>query len=126
MLDSCYLQFRLKVVDNNGGEAFDTIKVTAHAEPRPLTNIHLELVGNHRFADYRLHGAATGNKIFFAADNSTRVDIYDIRSNTWSELQLSEARNGITVVSSGYKTLFAGGAISSGPYLYNYDVYYSI
>jgi kelch-like protein 20 len=65
---------------------------------------------------------AAGNKVFFAGgyreyqgfddlpfDFSTRVDIYDIATNTWSTAELKEARSGMTTATAGNKVLFAGG-----------------
>jgi hypothetical protein len=71
----------------------------------------------------RAHVAAgtVGNKVFFAGGFmvtndyttvvfSSRVDIYDANSQTWSTAELSEARSSIGVVAVGNKILFAGGA----------------
>jgi hypothetical protein len=65
---------------------------------------------------------AAGNKVFFAGgyrkydpvnerfyDFSTRVDIYDMATNTWSTAELKEARIGMAVAAAGNKVLFAGG-----------------
>ena len=68
-------------------------------------------------ARYNLAGAAAGNKIVFAGGNSSNsgnqesktVDIYDIRTNSWSTAQLSEARQGLVAASAGNKIFFAGG-----------------
>lgn len=43
-------------------------------------------------------------------DNQTsRVDIYNASTNTWSKAQLSAARQGVTAATVGDKVLFAGG-----------------
>src|SRR6476620_95425 len=59
---------------------------------------------------------AVGNKILFAgaweANNrhsSSRVDIYDVTSNSWSTAELSEDRSSIATVAAGNKAFFAGG-----------------
>jgi|KBSSwiS6_1023812.scaffolds.fasta_scaffold00297_7 hypothetical protein len=63
----------------------------------------------------QLFAASAGNKILFAGgwqstNHSSRVDIYDIVSNTWSTAELSEAnRDGMAVATVGNKIFFAGG-----------------
>jgi hypothetical protein len=58
--------------------------------------------------------AILGNKIFFAGGYNgnglrTTVDIYDVSTNTWSIIQLSQARGGMIAGSINNKVLFAGG-----------------
>ena len=58
-----------------------------------------------------------GSKIIFAGASSnsgqttpsTRVDIYDINTNSWSMAELSATRQDFAVVTSGNKIFFAGG-----------------
>jgi hypothetical protein len=45
---------------------------------------------------------------------SSRVDIYDIITQTWSTAQLSVARNDISAIANGDKIFFAGGEIGDG------------
>ncbi|ANE51296.1 Kelch repeat-containing protein [Flavisolibacter tropicus] len=59
---------------------------------------------------------AVGNKILFAGawetnntHSSSRVDIYDVTSNSWSSAELSEARSHMAAVAAGNKAFFAGG-----------------
>lgn len=66
--------------------------------------------------------ASAGNKVLFAGGNngyfdpddtivvhSSRVDIHDAVSNTWSTAELSEARVGMTTAAIGNKLFFVGG-----------------
>ena len=63
---------------------------------------------------------ALGNKIFFAGgytssdDATSRVDIYDASTNTWSTFELSEARSNPVVASAGNKIFFATGCSLNG------------
>ena len=60
-----------------------------------------------------------GNKIYFAGGVisntnynytlSSRIDIYDVTSNTWSIAELSEPRSDMSVATIGNKIMFAGG-----------------
>jgi len=64
--------------------------------------------------------ATAGNKILFAGGFvpsglgnflfTSKVDIYDVVSQSWSIAELSVARGGISTVVSGDKIFFAGGA----------------
>lgn len=71
---------------------------------------------------------AAGNKVLFAGgyrkydgfndspyDFSTRVDIYDIATNTWSTAELKEARSGMAAGVAGNKVVFAGGYSVTDP-----------
>ena len=63
--------------------------------------------------------ATAGNKIYFGGGcplngglqetPSSRVDVYDAITNTWSITELSEARTSLTAASVGNKIMFAGG-----------------
>jgi len=122
-------QFELKVTDAGGLLSKDTMQVTVSPQPvpcdnsnRPLVNAQLIPIGTLSQRSNSISVAA-GNKILFAggleADNtpSTRVDIYDIASNSWSTAELSIGRlYGMVAVASGSKVFFAGGEISDGTY----------
>jgi hypothetical protein len=71
---------------------------------------------------------SVGNKIFFAGgyknydglneapyEFSTRVDIYDIVTNTWSTADLGEARSAMSAAVVGNKVFFAGGYSNVNP-----------
>jgi hypothetical protein len=83
-----------------------------------------------------LSAIAAGNKVFFAGgykkyeslgdgpyDFSTRVDIYDIATNTWSTAELKEARSGMAVAAARNKIFFAGGYNDNGESFKLVDVY---
>jgi kelch-like protein 20 len=63
--------------------------------------------------------ASAGNKVFFAGgtDNhyqaSSKIDIYDTQTNTWSTSGLSEPRSNISTQIAGDKIFFAGGSNGS-------------
>jgi hypothetical protein len=69
-------------------------------------------------------GVSLGNKIYFgggcpldgglAETPSSRVDVYDATTNTWSTAELSEARTSLAAASLGNKILFAGGSGNRG------------
>ncbi len=75
---------------------------------------------------------AAGNKVFFAGgykkygglddiplEFSTKIDIYNTVTNSWSTAELEEARAGIAVGTAGNKVFFAGGwsYLPSGAYV---------
>ena len=117
--------FELKVTDAGGLFSKDTALVTIKAadsscsENRPIINMQLIPVGTLSVFRAFMGVAAAENKIFFAGGSTgeqdplilySRVDIYDISTQTWSSAELSEARTGIGAVVVGNKILFAGGA----------------
>ena len=116
-------QFELKVTDAGGLLAKDTIQVTVQTQPvilpcsnRPLVNVNLIPVGALSEARVALASGAAGGKILFAggfvpfSHYSSRVDIYNTITNTWSTAELtSPERQGMAVASVGNKILFAGG-----------------
>ncbi len=52
---------------------------------------------------------------------SSQIDIYDVATNTWTIATLSEARAGITAITTGNKLIFAGGHKKVGPIDDPYD-----
>ncbi len=56
--------------------------------------------------------------------HSSRVDIYDLATQTWSTAELSQARTAPAAVAAGNKIFFAGGEISDGTFPSNVvDIY---
>ena len=119
-------QFELKVTDARGLFSKDTLVVnviaalppTCNPGNRGFTNAQLVPFGTLSQTRSSLTIASAGNKILFAGGNynipgstpaSSRVDIYDRVSNTWSIAELSEARFGISSAVLGNKIFFAGG-----------------
>lgn len=120
-------QFELKVVDAEGLFSKDTIQVevlraiiqTQCDNNRPLIQAQLTALGSISISRYGVATVATGNKILFAGGNTyygytptanvSRVDIYDVVTNTWSMAELSQPRSWITPVVLGNKVFFAGG-----------------
>ncbi len=112
-------QFKLSVKDDGGLNADDTIQVTVNPSLIQACNISFSPFGNLSIPRANPLCATAGNKILFAggylntspgiAQNSSRVDIYDFVSNTWSIAELSKPRHIMAVASAGNKIFFAGG-----------------
>ena len=124
-------QFELKVTDAGGLFSKDTIQVTVNtlALPpscgdtnRPHVNAQLIPFGTLPQARGGMAVASAGNKILFAGGSSTldghssRVDIYDITTQSWSTAELSEGRFDISAIAAGNKIFFAGGEIGDGTF----------
>ena len=84
--------------------------------PAPnMINAQLIPAGNLSQARSNIRVASSGNKIVFAGGYispgiySSRVDIFEITTNTWTTAELSEPRKGIAVAVLGKKIYFAGG-----------------
>ena len=116
-------QFELKVIDGGGLFAYDTVQITVYpvvvVDPcsnRPVINVNLIPIGTLSEARIALNSGAARGKILFAggfvpsSHYSSRVDIYNIATNTWSTAELTiPERQGMAVASVGSKVLFAGG-----------------
>jgi hypothetical protein len=114
--------FELKVTDSGGLISRDTVSVsvvqipTSTCEPlnRPVINAQLIPIGNLSIGRYQMATAFTGSKVFFAGGSSgqglsSRVDIYDITSQTWSVTELSIPRWYLSAIAAGDMVFFAGG-----------------
>lgn len=111
--------FQLEVRDNDGGMDRDTVLVNVVSGNRPQVPAQLIPIGTLSQQRHVGAVAAVGTKIFFAGGRyppvspgpnfTSRVDIYDISTNSWSVTELSQPRWGLTAVSSGSKVFFAGG-----------------
>lgn len=121
LAEGIYL-FELKVTDAGGLFSKDTVQISVNAEivascsNRPIINATLVPIGTLSDAGIELVSATVGNKIFFAGGQrtmtgySSRVDIYDITTNTWSTTELSSGnRVGMATATVGSKVFFAGG-----------------
>ena len=87
-------------------------------------NAVLSPFGQLSQARYGLVSATAGNKILFAGGwfnnkPSTRVDIFDMVTQTWSTAELSEGRVGSTTAVVGNKIFIAGGQKSSRVDIYD-------
>jgi N-acetylneuraminic acid mutarotase len=126
-------QFELKVTDAAGAFDRDTVQVTVKAQlatlppcdnsNRPVVNAQLIPVGTLSLARSYLDAASAGNKILFAGGfknsgagpgHSSRVDIYDLTTQTWSTAELCVPRVLMAAVAAGNKIFFAGGEYSDG------------
>ena len=123
-------QFELKVIDAGGLTAKDTIQVTVNLQllptisctpmDRPVINIHLIPLGN--IPDQDKSEVWADNKLFFAGGSSnsgvsstSRVDIFNLATQTWTSKNLSLGRTNISAVTCANKVFFAGGMTPSGP-----------
>jgi hypothetical protein len=119
-------EFELTVTDAQGLSSKDTVQVRVEAAAviipcdnsnRPLVNARLIPIGTLSEPRNAIATAAAGDNIVFAggfnhqsaAGVSSRVDIYNTRTNTWSTAELSEARGGAAGVAAGNKIFIAGG-----------------
>lgn len=128
-------EFELKVTDAGGLFSKDTVQIainpvvvvgSCNNSNRPQVTAQLIPVGNLTQARAGMAIAASGNTILFAGGGyitgspvSSKVDIYNIATGSWSSTELSQARWGIASTVSGSKVFFAGG----GPSFDNVDIY---
>lgn len=129
--------FELKVTDAGGLFSKDTVRISLNSPttiiacdglPRPIINASMREVGTLSYRGFGFISASVGNKIFFAGrwtdPANSRVDIYDISTNTTSIAELSLARHAITTVSCGSKVFFAGGGEpDAGTAISRVDIY---
>ncbi len=128
-------ELELKVTDNGGLSAKDTVQITVNPETiscaanRPVVNARLVPLRTLSKARIEMVTATAGTKILFAGGLepgnfiSTRVDIYDFVANTWSTAELSKVRGGITAASVGNKIFFAGGSTFDDGDFTRVDIY---
>ena len=127
-------QFELKVTDAGGLYSKDTAQVTVNpvvntgtCDNSNRTQVNAQLIPFGLLSEVRagITVASAGNKIVFAgaelsgwpqAYGSSRVDIYDVITQTWSTAELSQRRSGIAAVAAGNKIFFAGGRLSNGSF----------
>jgi len=128
LVEGVYL-FELKVTDAAGAFDKDTVQITVNAQAptslacdnsnRPTVNARLVPVGTLSIARSSVDAASNGNKIVFAGGevnngHSSRVDIYDLATQTWSTSELCVPRNAMAAVAADNKFFFAGGELGDG------------
>ena len=126
--------FELKVTDNGGLFSNDTVAITVISSVTVSSCIQLIRVGSLSIPRYDVAAGTAGNKIFFAGgfivtptnqvQFLSRIDIYDVSTQSWTTAELSEPRGAIAVLTVGNKILFAsGGNHWNQPYggFYDYD-----
>ena len=137
-------QFELKVTDAAGLFSKDSLTVTIMASGtyacnnlgRPIVNAQLIPFGSLSLARQGMAVASAGNKIVFAggftnipggSNYHSRVDIYDLGTQTWSVAELSAPRADIAVIAADNKIFFAGGRALTSPNTFQYystvDIY---
>jgi hypothetical protein len=133
-------EFRLQVKILSGASDDDTLMLTVHPLPQvpaniSITPIQLLPVTTLPFERKNTCVVTTADKIFFAGGvvytpNSngaiisfSRVDVYDVNTQTWSTAELSQPRFRIVGASSGNKIVFAGGIKSDGVISDRVDIY---
>ncbi len=116
-------KFELTITDNCGLSAKDTVQIfvnipevkqppTCGDTNRPHINAQLIPVGTLSQARDGIGVASAGNKLLFAGGfippgtPSSRVDVYDLTTQTWSTAELREARSGITAIGAGDRIFF--------------------
>lgn len=100
---------------------------------RPKVSAQYVPIGKLSQARYGISVATVGNKIFYAGGLtqdgsyvSSRVDIYDIGTRSWSKTELSVPRSNMATVVAGSKVFFAGGQLFNQVSLTTYsavDIY---
>jgi len=130
-------QFKLTVTDNDNLSSSSILKITvvqvgtaAGCTGRPVIPVQLQQIGNLSIGGAELACAHAGGKIAFAGGQrqggySTRVDIYDINTNSWTTAELSNPyRQGVAAVSVGTRIIFAGGGDNNtGIFTTRVDIY---
>ena len=108
-------KYVLMVTDDKAATDTDTVTVNiVSLMNRSVINVEMLPFGVLSQPRAGVVAALVGSKILFAGGynspgTSTRVDIYDINTNSWSTAELSQARYGIGVTVLGTKVFFAGG-----------------
>lgn len=109
-------KFELEVKNIKGSSSKDTVQVmVVICNSRAVMNAQLIPVGTLSEKRAGIAAGVAGNKIVFAGgwkENglaSSRSDIYDINTQSWSSAELTIARWDIAVASSDSKIFFAGG-----------------
>jgi hypothetical protein len=128
--------FELKVTDAGGLFSKDTVQIMVNTSTIAGCNnsnrskVYARLIPFGTLSQpgkYMSVGAA-GSKIVFCGRSSygpslsSRVDIYDLISQSWSTAELSVARALISVVAAGNKIFFAGGRTTASA-LNTVDIY---
>jgi hypothetical protein len=127
-------EFELKVTDAGGLFSKDTIQVIVNNNQPIACNITQTLVGDLSIQRQIVQNYAAGSKLFFvggkiglgpptSANVTSRIDIYNTVSNSWSITELSIARYGIGIVASGNKVFFAGGQLGDGSLSTRVDIF---
>jgi hypothetical protein len=108
-------EFELKVVDAGGLFSKVIVRVTVN-DAGAQCSLSMVPIGILSMPRDHLAAAAAGTKVLFAGgwsfanqDVTSRVDIYDTVSQTWSTAELTQARYDISVIAVGNKIFFAGG-----------------
>jgi hypothetical protein len=123
LVEGIYL-FELKVTDAGRLFSRDTIQVIVNITNQTSCPFQQTIIGTLPAYRYAFHIEAAGNKIVFAGGfevsplvgslASSRVDIYDVITGTWTSAELSNHGGHIATVSAGDKIFFAGGTDFTG------------
>ena len=127
-------KFELEVKNIKGSSSKDTVQViVVICNSRAVVNAQLTPVGMLSEKRAGIAAGVSGNKIVFGGgwkENglaSSKSDIYDINTQSWSSAELTIARWDIAVASWDSKIFFAGGSSDNGidyPIQYsNVDIY---
>ena len=118
-------RFELKVTDTEGFFSKDTVEVTVKESCGKLVSI-----GTLSIPREYVCAATAGNKILFAGGatqfsptviGSSRVDIYDMVSQSWTTAELSMPRLALVAVTQGNKIYFTDGFYNGASRVDIYD-----
>lgn len=118
--------FELTVTDAGGLSSKDSVVIRV----APEEYISAQMIDVGKKVIHRLYptGASVGDKVIFAGGYeddgfSSRVDIYDTRTNTHTTAELSIPRMHIAAVTVGDKVYFAGGVTYGNRTISRIDIY---
>lgn len=103
-----------------------------NSSPRTLLDAQLVTLGSMSQSRSNPSIVSEGNKIVIAGGElsqgmySSRVDIYDISTNSWATSELSQARSNIAVVVLDKNIYFAGGRNGTSSYSSRIDIYNTV
>ncbi len=121
--------FQLMVEDEGGLFSMDTVRIKVNAI-KQCPQLIAQLIPAGKISEARHYPAvvSAGDKIFYAGGYglsglSSRVDIFDTRTNQWKKAELSSARTYISAVAAGNKVYFAGGILAGDIPSATIDIY---
>lgn len=129
ILASCSKKEELRINTSNNPQPPPPPPLVLSCDNRAIVNATLIPVGILSSARSDMSVATAGDKILFAGgllssnNYSSRVDIFDIATNTWTTGELTQPRSGVAAVVLGKNVFFAGGERGTRFYSSRVDIY---